>query len=119
MSQNYQALTAEELKRKIDAKEDFLLVDVLSTASFESMHIPGSINIDVAQPDFLERVQQQTEGEKGKEIVLYCSSAACQSSPAAARKLTEAGFTNIYHYAGGLADWKDGGYVLEGAAVEK
>jgi rhodanese-related sulfurtransferase len=119
MTQNYRAVTREDLKRKLDAGENFLLVDVLSRASFEMMRIPGSINIDVGQPDFVENVQKQAGGDKGKEIVLYCSSATCQSSPAAARKLIEAGFTNIYHYAGGLADWKEGGYLFEGVAVEK
>lgn len=113
-----QTLTREQLKEKLDKKEDFLLVNVLSKASFDAIHIPGSKNVDVHQPDFLQNIEKLTGGDKDKEIVVYCASFTCQASPAAARKLDEAGYKNVYDFSGGVADWKDGGYQLEGSMVK-
>lgn len=107
-------ISTEELKKKLDAEEDFLLINVLAPSSFEAMHIPGSINIPVSDPDFVEKVGEKA-GSKDKEIVLYCSSPTCQASPAATRKLMEAGYTNVFDNPGGLSGWKDVGYELEGA----
>lgn len=112
-------LTREELKDKLDNKEDFLLVNVLSEESFESLHIPGSKNVDVHKDDFLEKMEELTEGDKDKEVVVYCSSFSCQASPSAARKLTEAGYNDVADFEGGLADWKEAGYPLEGAMADK
>ncbi|MEX2144845.1 MAG: rhodanese-like domain-containing protein [Candidatus Spechtbacterales bacterium] len=103
------------LKEKLDSHEDFLLVNVLSKESFEFMHIPGSLNADVHQDDFLEKMEELTGGDKGKEIVVYCSSATCQASPSAARKLAEAGYSNVAHFSEGLAGWKEAGYEFERA----
>ena len=42
-------ISAQELKKKIDDKEDFVLVDVLSKESFEGKHVPSSKNILVSE----------------------------------------------------------------------
>lgn len=111
-------ITKEELKDKLDSGEDFILVNVLSEDSFESMHIPGSINADIAQDDFLDKIEEVTGGDNDQEIVVYCSSSTCQASPAAARKLEDAGYPNVFHYKGGMADWKDAGYEIDGVMSE-
>lgn len=117
MPEIFKTMTRDELKEKLDRKDDFVLINVLAGSSYEAMHIPGSINIDVHQPDFLDKVTKEMP-EKDKEIVVHCSSFTCQSSPVAAKKLVEAGYTNVYDFAGGLADWKDAEFPLEGTAVE-
>lgn len=114
---NLKIIKLEELKEKLDKVDDTLLVNVLSSSSYEAIHIPKSINIDITQPDFLEKIKEITGGNKDKEIIVHCSSDTCQSSPAAARKLVEAEYTNVYDFEGGLADWKDAEYPLEGAMV--
>lgn len=110
-------LTKEELKKKLDAKEDFLLINVLSKASFDISRIEASKHADVHQPYFLEKIEKLTAGDKNKEIVVYCASFTCQASPSAARKLDDAGYMNVYDYSGGLADWKEAGYQLEGDMI--
>lgn len=94
----------EELKKMIESKEDFLLINVLSKESFDEKHIPGSINIPVKNDDFIKRVEILT-GTKTKKIVVYCANFECTASPTAAKKLTEVGFTNVYYYQGGVDDW--------------
>jgi len=110
-------VTHEQLKNKLDNKEDFLLINVLSKASFESARIPGSRHADVHEDDFLEKVEELTRGDKSKEIVVYCTSSTCQASPSAARKLVEADYKNVSHFEGGIIGWKEAGYELEGNMV--
>jgi 3-mercaptopyruvate sulfurtransferase SseA len=35
------------------------------------------------------------------------------------QQLIEHGFRNLRHYAGGIADWEDAGYPLEGERVNQ
>jgi len=107
-------ISAEELKNKIGAKEDFVLVDVLSKESYEGKHIKTSINIPV---DEIENRASSELPDKNKEIVVYCASTDCQASPRAAKKLEELGYTNVVDYEAGIAGWQDAGYNFEEGAV--
>ena len=106
-------ITKEALKKKIDERSDFILIDTLGEASYKRRHLPGAISVDAHQDDFIERIKEIVP-DKDKEIIVYCSSFSCQLSPAAARKLHDAGYTNVVDYEGGLGDWEDAGYLLEG-----
>ena len=110
---NFTTITREDLKKKMDKGEDFVLIDVLGALSYDERHLPGAINIDAHKEDFLEQVKMQVP-DKNKEIVVYCSSFSCQASPAAAGKLGDAGYTHAVDFEGGLADWEDAGYFFEG-----
>ncbi|MEX0920124.1 MAG: rhodanese-like domain-containing protein [Candidatus Pacearchaeota archaeon] len=103
-------ISAQQLKKKLDEKEGFVLVDVLSKESFDSKHIPGSINIPVGEIE--ERAPKEIK-DKDKEVVVYCASESCQASPSAAKKLTEMGYKNVADFEGGLAGWEESGYKFE------
>ena len=99
----------EELKEKLDRGDDFKLVMTLAEWAYNMSHIPGSLNItsmtvakELLQPD--------------DEIVVYCSDKNCIASQAAYKYLTENGFSNVRRYEGGLSDWEQAGYILEGEA---
>jgi len=100
-------MSAEELKKKIDAKEDFVLVNVLSKDSFEAKHIPTSISIPV---DEIENRSSTELPDKNKEIVVYCASTDCHASPKAAKKLEELGYIHVVDYEAGVAGWQDANY---------
>ncbi|MEX1014076.1 MAG: rhodanese-like domain-containing protein [Candidatus Paceibacterota bacterium] len=106
-------ITTEELKNKIDSDEEFYLVDVLSSNSYEGRHIPTAINFSNG-PDFLEDFENKTEANKDDEIIVYCSSENCMASVQAAKTLEKAGYTNVVHYKDGLAGWQNAGYDFEG-----
>jgi rhodanese-related sulfurtransferase len=60
-------ITREELKEKMDRGEDFVLLEVLSEASYRRAHLPGAIrfqNLDLA-PELLP--------DRSAQIVAYCS----------------------------------------------
>jgi len=103
-------ITAEELKKKIDAKEDFEFVDVLDKSSFDAKHITHSKSIPVNE---IEEKAPKELPDKDKEVVVYCASTECQASPQAAKKLEELGYTNVIDFESGLAGWQDAGYEFE------
>jgi rhodanese-related sulfurtransferase len=103
-------IAAEDLKKKLDANEDFILVDVLSKESFEGKHIPKSISIPVDQ---IEEKASSDLPDKDKEIIVYCASTDCHASPTAAKKLEELGYTNVTDFESGLAGWQDAGFEFE------
>ena len=110
--EKYFTITREALKKKIEQGSDFVLIDVLREGSYEQRHLPGAISIDAHEEDFVEQVKKQIP-DKDKEVIVYCASFSCQLSPEAARKLTEAGYSNVIDFEGGLADWEKAGYPFE------
>ncbi len=98
----------DELKQKIDRRDDFKLVMAMSEWQFAAMHIPGSLCIDNA-----EKARELLD--PGDEIVVYCSNLACQASAYAYDQFKAAGFDNVRRYAGGIVDWSEAGYPIEGS----
>ncbi|MGY6275118.1 rhodanese-like domain-containing protein [Methylomonas sp. MgM2] len=106
-------LSRFDLKQMLDEQQDFLLLNVLSSSSFRKMHIPNSQNIPVSTADFVKRVEGLL-GDKGNDypIVTYCAGFHCSASKEAANLLTDAGYTNVSAYEGGMEDWLDAGYSV-------
>lgn len=100
----------DELKAKLDRGEDFLLIMVMGEWAFKAQHIPGSINMNSAM--------EARSLPRDREIVVYCTGGPCIASQTAYTVLKGMGFTNLWHYAGGLEDWSAAGYPLEGEMIE-
>ena len=106
-------ITAADLRRKIDAGSDFVLVDALAPMVYAHSHLPGAINVPPSSIDPLtigRRLQ-----DRAAEIIVYCSSPECEDSHETAARLVELGYTNVRHYAGGKNEWRELGYPLERA----
>ena len=71
-------VSPEDVKERIDADEDTQIVDIRSPAEFERGHIPGAINIPMA-----ELPSRVDEVEWGDDVVVACPIG--QSSVQAAR----------------------------------
>jgi adenylyltransferase/sulfurtransferase len=94
-------ITARELKAKIDAGDDFLLVDVREPAEYEIIKIPGSVLIpkgDILNGSALAQLPQD------KPVVLYCKSGVRSAEALAALK--DAGFADATHVQGGVLGWQ-------------
>jgi len=100
-------ITREELKQKIDNQDSFKLAMTLGDFGFKSKHIPGSIQVD--SPEKAKDLLSIHD-----EIVVYCSGPQCAASIVAYELLTKAGYKNVRRYAGGIPDWEEAGYPLEG-----
>ncbi len=100
----------EELKEKLDRRDNFKLVMVLGDWGFRAKHIPGSLNIGAPEVATAELGPDD-------EIVVYCSGDSCPASKYAYQVLTDCEYKNVRRYAGGIADWEEAGYPLEGEMV--
>lgn len=61
----------EELKNKIDRREQFTLVETLPEYMYRQGHLPGAVNLP------LNQVRAQAASvlpDKGADIVVYCAS---------------------------------------------
>ena len=65
---NFDAITAKELKAKMDAGEEIFLLNPLSDIEFNEGHIPGSVNVP------LHTLSTTSKLPKNKKtlIVTYC-----------------------------------------------
>ena len=64
-------ISRDELKKKIDSKAKFLLVETLAPEKFKHSHLPGAINLP---PDQVKQLAAQLLPDKNAEMVVYCSS---------------------------------------------
>ena len=106
-------ITADELRRKLDAGEHFVLVDALAPMVYAHSHLPGAINLPPSAVDPARLARRIPD--RGTEIVVYCSNPNCDDSVLTAQKLEELAYTNVHHYPGGKDEWRELGYQLERA----
>lgn len=102
---NFKTINREELRLKMDRKDDFILLETLPKDSFEEGHLPGAKNLPV---DDIDNRASKFIPSKDTEVVVYCASSDCNASEKAAEKLVKLGYTNVIDYPGGKADWKAG-----------
>ena len=103
-----QSITRDQLKEKLDRGERLKLVMTLPEADFKLKHIPGSICVH-------SRADARLLPNRDEQIVVYGSCPECPAGEAAARLLERYGYRNVWVYVGGVVDWEDAGYSLEGA----
>jgi rhodanese-related sulfurtransferase len=86
------------------------LVEVLPQEEYGEQHLPGAVNIPLRQLD--ERAP--AELERDRAVIVYCWDNACDLSPRAQKRLERLGFTDVYDYVPGKADWLAHGLPSEG-----
>ncbi len=64
-------ISRDELKKKIDRKEKFMLVETLPSTAYAHAHLPGAINMP---PDQVTQLASKLLPDKNVEIVVYCAS---------------------------------------------
>ena len=101
-------VSREELKEKLDRGDDVKLIMALDKFAYDRLRIPGSLHFD-------DLAEAQERLDPDDEIVVYCSNPACPASVNAYHVLHGLGFKRLSRYAGGLAEWQQAGYPLEGS----
>lgn len=94
-------LSTTELKAKMDAAEDFVLLDVRTPVEFQMTNIGGTL---IPLPELHSRLGE-LEAERDKEIVVVCRSGARSGS--AVKFMQEQGFSKATNLRGGLLAWSD------------
>lgn len=93
-------LSVHDVKRMLDEKADFLLLDVREPGEHAIVHIEGAELIPLGQlPSALPRLQKHAD----KAIVTHCHKGG--RSLDAAVFLRQNGFENVRSMAGGIDAW--------------
>jgi sulfur-carrier protein adenylyltransferase/sulfurtransferase len=90
-------VTVTELKKMMDAKEDFQLLDVREEHERDIASIGGELIPMNEIMDNLDKVSKE------KKVVVYCRSG--KRSGAIVQTLETQGFKNVYNLKGGILTW--------------
>ncbi|MCU1311955.1 MAG: Sulfur carrier protein adenylyltransferase ThiF [Candidatus Angelobacter sp.] len=99
MSQSLPEISVEELKKKLDAKEDVFVLDVREPHEYQICNIGGHL---IPLGDLPKRV---SELDSSRNIVAHCRSGV--RSGKAVDFLRQAGFTKVRNLTGGILAWAD------------
>jgi rhodanese-related sulfurtransferase len=93
-----------DVKRRMDAGEKFLLVDVREESEFANGHIVNAVHMGKG---VIERDIEQRVPDTSAKVVLYCGGGF--RSALAADNLQKMGYTNVESMDGGWRGWLDAG----------
>ncbi len=93
-------------------EEGVLFLDTRPYEGYEAGHIPGARSV----PE--DRIDEGVAGftgmlEHGRKLVTYCQGLECDEAHLLARALREAGFKEVYVFAGGLREWEKAGNPVQ------
>jgi uncharacterized membrane protein YdjX (TVP38/TMEM64 family)/rhodanese-related sulfurtransferase len=102
-------LAVDELKRRLDAGEKLLLLDVRSAADFagEKGHIAGAFNLPLEE---LTARLGELESRRDQPVLLVCTTD--RRSAKAAAQLAAAGFAKVQVVQGGMSAWRERGWPV-------
>jgi thioredoxin 1 len=100
-------LPVDDFEKKLNSG-NVQLVDVRTSQEFEQGHLKGAVNYNIRGDEFSEQVKKL---DKNKPVMVYCMSGG--RSAAAAKKLGELGFTEVYNLQGGVMKWNAEGKPLD------
>jgi adenylyltransferase/sulfurtransferase len=93
-------ITVEELKQRLDRREEVFILDVRNPEEFQICRLPGSTLIPL--PTLPQRFG---ELDRNREIVVHCKSG--MRSQKAIQFLRQQGFANLKNLTGGILAWAD------------
>ena len=99
--------TVDAVKKKMDAGEKFVLVDVREESEYAKDHLPGAVHLGKG---VIERDIENKVPDTGAPLVLYCGGGF--RSALAADNLQKMGYTNVLSMDGGIRGWREKGYPL-------
>jgi rhodanese-related sulfurtransferase len=97
-----------DLKRRMDAGEKFVLVDVREESEWAAGHLPGAIHLGKG---IIERDIEQRVPDPGTKMILYCGGGF--RSALSADNLQKMGYTNVESMDGGWKGWTGAGLPTE------
>ena len=101
-------ISVTELKEMLDSNTSLIMVDVREKEEWDDVRIPGAQLMPIS--NFME--EKQKLNDKNAKIVLICRSGP--RSLRAADILEEEGYSDINNLVGGVMEWMDEGFDIEG-----
>lgn len=118
-SGGYDLISTEEIKQRLDAGEDMVIIDTMPEDSYRKNHISGAVG--AVLPGKMEEVDPERRAafvkalgeDKKKPVIIYCGRVSCYRSHVGALIAKEEGFTNVLRHPGGIDAWLEAGYKAE------
>jgi len=97
----------DDVKKRLDRSERFLLIDVREESEYAKDHLPGAIHLGkgIIERDIEERVP-----DPNALMILYCGGGF--RSALAADNLQKMGYKNVISMDGGIREWREKNYPL-------
>jgi rhodanese-related sulfurtransferase len=96
---------AQEVKKRLDDKETFTLIDVREESEWANGHLPCAVHMGRG---IIERDIENAVPQKATPIVLYCGGG--YRSALVAENLQKMGYNNVISMDGGWRAWTDAGF---------
>src|SRR5271169_2724142 len=103
-----QEIDFREVKRRIDARDKMVLVDVREDSEWARGHLPGAMHLGKG---VIERDVERAFPDKDTVLVLYCGGG--YRSALAGDNLLKMGYTNVISMDGGWRAWVEAGFPTE------
>ena len=101
-------ITPEEIKKRLDANEELMLVDTREEFEWNNGRIVGAIHLSKG---VIEREIEMLIPDMNQEIILYCGGG--YRSALSADNLQKMGYTNVTSMEGGWRKWNELNYPTE------
>lgn len=95
-------INAKELKEKLDANEDIIMLDVREPDERVEYNIGGEF---IPLGNVMSMQLDELEDKKDKEIICYCRSG--KRSLQACMMLETLGYSNVSNLEGGMLGWRE------------
>ncbi len=99
--------TVDEIKRRLDRGDKFVLLDVREESEYAKDHLPGALHLGKG---IIERDIEKQVPDTSAELVLYCGGGF--RSALAADNLQKMGYRNVISMDGGIREWRQKNYPL-------
>jgi rhodanese-related sulfurtransferase len=93
-----------DVKKRMDAGEKFILVDVREDNEWANGHLPGAVHLGKG---IIERDIEQRVPDSSAKVILYCGGGF--RSALAGDNLQKMGYTNVESMDGGWKGWVQAG----------
>jgi len=97
----------DEVRKRIDRGDKFVLVDVREDREYDADHIVGAVHLGKG---IIERDIEKTVPDKEATVVLYCGGGF--RSALAADNLQKMGYRNVISMDGGWRGWTEAGFPI-------
>ena len=104
-------ISADDVIALVQTNPNLTIVDNRAVADYEAGHIEGAVHLvdsDITNETVLARIVKS----KNAPVLFYCNGVKCGRAANATTKAVSWGYTRVYYYALGMAQWKQRGLPL-------
>ena len=97
-----QSVSAAYIKKLLDEKANFMLIDARPKRMFDKGAIPGAVHISDSEFD---KHVDKLPADKATPLIYYCGGLECVLSDKSADKARKLGYTNVKTFVEGYPEW--------------